>query len=259
VGEDLPMPDNRVFTLFARIGLVCYAIVQLLIAWLAAQVALGDNETADKSGALQIVAAEGGAWLLWLITAGMGVLALWQLGEAITGHRHARRPAVRRVASGIEVVLYGFVAYSAGKVAAAGADKGQPTLMADVLAQPWGAPAVATAGVVIVLTSVFLAYRGLRKNFLKEMNFGGTGRTVRQSATRLGQVGWCAISAAYATVGVMFVVAAVRFDPAKAGGLDPALKTLAVQPYGRPLLLVLAAGIAAFGAFALLDARFRRI
>jgi hypothetical protein len=63
----------------------------------------------------------------------------------------------------------------------------------------------------------------------------------------------------YGTVGAMFVLAAVRYDPAKAGGLDPALKTLAVQPYGQFLLLALAAGIAVFGVFALLESRFRRI
>jgi hypothetical protein len=34
--------------------------------------------------------------------------------------------------------------------------------------------------------------------------------------------GWCAVAAAYGTVGVMFVLAAIRHDPAKAGGLAPA-------------------------------------
>ncbi|MGW5740663.1 DUF1206 domain-containing protein [Amycolatopsis sp. NPDC003861] len=37
------------------------------------------------------------------------------------------------------------------------------------------------------------------------------------------------------------------------------MKTLAVQPYGQALLLTLAAGIAVFGVFALLEARFRRL
>lgn len=255
------MPDIKVFDLIARIGLVCYAVVHLLVAWLAAHVALGDNTKADKAGALHIVASGGGVWLLWLVTVGLAVLALWQLAEAINGHKHAkpRRRVIRRVISGIEVVLYGLVAYSAGKIATAGADEGQSSVIADVLGEPYGAPLVIAIGIVVLGVSAFLAYRGIRKNFLRELDFSNTTRTVRLSTVRLGQIGWCAVACAYATVGVMFIVAAVRFEPTKASGLDAALKTLAVQPYGQPLLLVLALGIAAFGVFALFDARFRRL
>jgi hypothetical protein len=254
------MPELRVFGLLARIGLTCYAAVHLVVAWLAAQVALGDNDRADKAGALQIVASEGGAWLLWLIAGGTGVLALWQLAEAITGHRNAdpRRRWVRRAVSGVEVVLYGLVAYSAGKTAM-GASGKAGSVVASVLGRPWGVVAVIAAGVLVIVVAAWLAYRGARKKFLHDLDFGGASRTLRLSTTRLGQIGWCAVGITYATVGAMFVLAAVRYDPGKAAGLDPALKTLAVQPYGQVLLLALAAGIAVFGVFALLEARFRRL
>jgi hypothetical protein len=260
VGEDSQMPDIRGFSLFARIGLTCYGVVHLIVAWLAAQVALGDHEKADKAGALQLVASGGGAWLLWLVTAGTGVLAVWQLIEAITGHRHAppRRRRVRRFTSGVEVVLYGLVAYSAGKTAAGGSGKAG-SVVATVLAEPWGAAAVTTAGAAVIVVAAFLAHRGIKKKFVQDLDFRGASRGIRRSTERLGQVGWCAMAITYGTVGAMFVLAAVRYDPAKAGGLDPALKTLAVQPYGQTLLLTLAAGIAVFGVFALLETRFRKI
>jgi hypothetical protein len=254
------MPDFKGFALIARVGLACYAGVHLIVAWLAAQVAFGDNEKADKAGALQLVAEGAGVWLLWLVTAGTGVLALWQLAEAVAGHRHAegRRRVLRRVTSGVEVALYALVAYSAGKTALGAPSQGK-SLVAGLLAQSWGAFVVVAAGVGVLGVAAFLTHRGLRKTFLHDLEFGGATRAVRRSAERLGQVGWCAVAVAYAVVGVMFVLAAVNYDPAKAAGLDPALKTLSVQPYGQPLLLVLAAGIAVFGVFALFDARFRRI
>ncbi len=260
MNEDPRVPDFRGFTLIARIGLTCYALVHLVVAWLAAQVALGDNEKADKAGALQIVASGGGAWLLWLIAAGTGLLALWQLVEAIRGHRHAapRRRWVRRTASGVEVVLYGLVAYSAGKIATGGSGKAG-SVVATVLAEPWGAAAVIAAGGVVIVVAAFLGYRGIRKKFVHDLDLGGTSRTIRRSTERLGQVGWSAMAVTYGTVGAMFIVAAVEYDPAKAGGLDPALKTLALQPYGQALLLALAAGIAVFGVFALIESRYRRI
>ncbi len=254
------MPGLRGFTLIARIGLTCYAVVHLIVAWLATQVALGDNEKADKAGALQVVATGGGAWLLWLVAAGTGVLALWQLSEAITGHRHLspRGRWVRRTASGIEVALYGLVAYSAGKTATGGSGK-SGSVVAAALGEPWGAAAVTTAGAIVILVAAFLAYRGIRKKFVQELDFEGASHGLRRAIERLGQVGWCAVAVAYGTVGAMFILAAARYDPAKASGLDPALKTLAVQPYGQALLLTLAAGIALFGVFVLLEARFRRI
>ncbi|RSN21175.1 hypothetical protein DMC61_36685 [Amycolatopsis sp. WAC 04169] len=261
LGEDRPMRDSKMFGLIARGGLVCYAVVHLLVAWLAAQVALGDHARADKAGALQMVVAEGGAWLLWLIAAGLAVLAMWQLSEAITGHRHVktRRRTVRRIVSGIEVVLYGLVSYSAVKIALSGADDGQGSLVAGILAESYGPALVTVAGVAVVAVAVFLAQRGLRKTFVRELDFGGATGTARTLTIRLGQIGWIALSAAYGTIGVLTIIAAVTFDPAKASGLDAALKTLSAQPYGGPMLLALAAGIAAFGAFALLDARFRKI
>ena len=39
--------------------------------------------------------------------------------------------------------------------------------------------------------------------------------------------------------------------------MDTALKTLAGQPYGTGLLLIVAAGLACFGAYRLFDARYR--
>ena len=48
---------------------------------------------------------------------------------------------------------------------------------------------------------------------------------------------------------VLFVVAAITFDPKKAGGLDAALRTVRDQPFGPYLLTLMALGLAAFGLY----------
>jgi len=58
---------------------------------------------------------------------------------------------------------------------------------------------------------------------------------------------------------VLLVSAAVTYDPDKARGLDAALRTLAAQPYGGFLLAVVALGIAAFGVFCFIQARYRKV
>ena len=50
--------------------------------------------------------------------------------------------------------------------------------------------------------------------------------------------------------------AAITFDPAEATGLDGALRTVLDAPFGRFLLTLVALGIAAFGVFCLIRARY---
>jgi hypothetical protein len=76
---------------------------------------------------------------------------------------------------------------------------------------------------------------------------------------RLGQVGSIAKAVALGLIGVLVVVAAVQFDPAKANGLDPALKTLASEPFGMIMLAVVAVGLAAYGVFCFFDAKYHRV
>ena len=78
---------------------------------------------------------------------------------------------------------------------------------------------------------------------------GPSDRHARRVAERSGQVGFIAKGASIALIGVLGIVAAVRFDPKEATGLDPALKTLAQQPYGPYLLVAVALGLASYGVF----------
>jgi hypothetical protein len=117
---------------------------------------------------------------------------------------------------------------------------------------------VAVAGLAVIAVAAFLAYRGLAKKFTDDLDLSPASATQRKAALRLGQVGYLALGVAYGLAGVLIVVAAVQFDPNKATGLDAALKTLGAQPFGRFLLIVIGLGLAAFGLYRFLDARYRR-
>ena len=74
----------------ARVGLIAYGVVYLLIGWLALQIAWGASaKSADTSGALKTLADQPfGKILLWLVALGLVALALWQASEAIWGYRN---------------------------------------------------------------------------------------------------------------------------------------------------------------------------
>jgi hypothetical protein len=254
------------FQLAARLGLVAYGVVHLLVAWLALQVAYGDLDgdgvgvgKADKTGALQSISGgTGGDVVLWLVAVGLGVSALWQLLEALNKGRNAWRRAMNVG----EAILFGYLSFTAGKLAAGSpstsTDQAQRGLIGSLLAESWGKPAVAAIGIAIVAAGAALAWHGHGHDFAEDLDLSRASATTRRFAVRLGHIGYLALGAVYAVAGVLVVMAAVQSDPAKATGLDVALKTLAAQPYGLVSLTLIAAGLATFAAYTLFDARFRR-
>jgi hypothetical protein len=248
-----------------RIGLIAYGIVHLLVAYLAVRVALGGGAKADKTGALQTIAEQPmGRFFLWVLTIGLVALTIWQLAEAGWGHgyrRPARRRTVQRLVSLGEAAVAGALAYSSFKVASGkkGNSKEEKTAFIDkVFDWPAGELLVAAIGLGIVAIAVYLVHRGVAKTFVDDLDMAGAEPHAREAAIRFGQVGWPGLGAAYGIVGFLLIYSAVTYDPKKATGMDTALKTLAGQPYGTFLLLVVAAGLACFGAYCLFDARYRR-
>lgn len=258
--------ENRYVQLVGRVGLAAYGLVHFTIAYLAARVALGaGGAKADKGGALQTLAAQpGGRALLWTVTVGLAVLVLWQLGEAAVGLRWVRPRGKRtrkRIESAVEAIVFGVLAFSAGKLAAgggAGSGETQKTFTARVLALPLGQLLVGAVGVALIAVAGMLIHRGLRKTFTEDLDLSTASPTARKAAVRLGQAGYPALGVAYGIIGLLIVSMAATYRPNEKVGFDAALTTLAAQPYGTALLLLVAAGLACFGVYCLFDARYRR-
>jgi len=243
-----------------RAGLVAYGVVHMLIAALAVQVAFGDSEQVDKSGALGAIAANGfGVAVLWLIVVALGALVVWQLAEAVWGHRGLPlgRRLLRSAVNVGEAVVFGVLARSAASIAAAGGNKPKASLAATLFGLPGGRFLVGLIGVAILVGAGYAVYLGVTAKFLRDLDLRGAGLRRSFLVTRLGRVGWTALGAAYATGGVLFVVATVRYDPAQPVGLDAGLGALAAQPFGQVLLVLLALGLGVFGVYCLFDARYR--
>ncbi|HEY0400841.1 MAG TPA: DUF1206 domain-containing protein, partial [Blastococcus sp.] len=103
---------------------------------------------------------------------------------------------------------------------------------------------------------VYHVYKGLTKRFLKQIDLAKASATATRLVTRLGQAGFPGKGVALGLVGGLLVYAAVTFDPSKAQGLDGGLRTILQAPFGRILLSLVAVGIAAFGAFCFVRARY---
>ncbi|SFE55324.1 DUF1206 domain-containing protein [Blastococcus tunisiensis] len=254
----------------ARVGPIAYGVVHLLVAWLALQLAWGGStggESADQSGALQTLAETPlGKPLLWVLAVGLIALAAWQAAEVLRW-RHgwsasgkARSQALERTGKAVvKTVVYAALAVLAIRFATGGgqgSSQQQQQTTAGVFGWPGGRWLVGVAGLVLVGVGAYHVYKGLTKRFLREIDTTDCSRSALRLVTRLGQVGFPGKGIALGVVGGLFAYAAITFDPEKAQGLDGALHTILDLPWGQILLTLVAVGIAAFGAFCIVRARY---
>ena len=258
--RDVAEEAARPLRLAARVGLVAYGLGHLVLAGLIAQVALGQRERADKKGALQELAeTAAGRMLLWVVVVGLAALVVTRVVEAVSKLRvgsGATGWRAGRVAVDVgEAVVFAVLARSAATIAlAGGGDSFSSSVVAGLFGLPGGPILVGLVGLAIVAAGVYAVARGLRRSFLDDL---APPARLRGLVTVLGAVGWTALGVAAGTAGSLLVVAAVQFDAAQPVGLDAGIRALADEPFGPALLLALAAGLAVFAAFCLLDARYR--
>jgi hypothetical protein len=251
----------------ARVGFVGFGVTHLLLAWIAVQIAFGRQPTdGDQVGAFALLRERPlGTLLLAFVGLGLSATAVWQALEAAVGHM-GDPPAARlreRLISAGRALGYGLFAFYAVKLvlhtAAPGAAVEKQQAAGSLLAAPGGRWLVGAIGVGVVAIGAGLAWYGLTRHFERHLRTGSMTPATRHALLLLGTVGYCAKAVAYAIAGVLVVTAAVQFDPSASRGLDSALRTLAQQPWGNTLLLAVSAGIAAFGLFAITQARYRKV
>ena len=74
-----------------------------------------------------------------------------------------------------------------------------------------------------------------------------------------GIVGYTAKGLVLVGAGVLVIVAAITADPSKATGVDGAVKTVAGWPAGQFFLVLAAIGLAAYGIYCFVMARYARM
>lgn len=256
-------PDRDWVDHVAQAGLVAYAVVYLVIGWLAVQLALGDREgKPSSSGAMRELAQQPlGGVLIWAVALGMFLLVVWQLLEAVWGHRDAdddKERAGKRAMSLGKAVLYGAIGVSGLKVAAGSGGGGgskQEAWTAKVMEWPAGQLLVGLVALAILAYGGYQVYLAWSEKFAKELDAGGRSGTSGTAYLWFGKAGYTAKGLVIAIVGVLFGYAALTHDAKKSGGVDQALFEVLDKPFGPVLLCLMGAGLLCYGLFTLARAR----
>ncbi len=258
--QDAKQEAEGWIVLVARVGIVTYGIVHLVIAWLAGQIAFGGGGgQASSSGALEQIAQQSfGSVLLWFIVVGMVAMALWQLLEAGFGDSWVSdEDRLKEKAKHVgKAIIYGYLGYAAYKVVSGAGSSGggsqEESITATLLSAPAGRFLVAAVGIGIIVVGVMQAKHGLDEAFTEKLTHA------TESVVKLGKAGYVAKGTTLVVVGGLFGWAALTADADKAGGMDQALKTLQDNPVGMVVLVLIALGLAAYGVFCFAWARYCR-
>jgi hypothetical protein len=250
----------------ARLGYGVYGAVYVVLAWLAIQLAVGGGRSASVSqqGALHEVARQPlGGVVLWLAFAGFCALSLWEVATAIGGHRDqegGKRVRGRLGSAGKAVVFAGFALSAAEVALGSGGSNGSGTdsWTARLMRLPGGPLLVGAVGLVIVGYGCYSVAYGLRDHWRKDLEPEGRRGRLGTAITVMARAGYASRGVAFGIIGGLFVWAACTQDPRRSGGLDQALQRLRGAPSGTALLVLVAVGLACYGAYNIARARHLR-
>lgn len=263
-GQGEQLAHAKTLGWLARAGLVARGVVYGVVGILALKLALGDGGRAtNQQGALKTIAGQSfGELLLILMAVGLAGYSLWRLTRAAIGHGAEQRDSTSdRIAALASGIAYGILCITAIEILiGAGTGSGTPKQPAGgVLDWPAGTVLVAVAGAILIGVALYQAYKGLARKFVEDAKTGEMSEGMEKAYTALGVFGHVARAVIFALIGYGLIKAAIDYNAKEAIGLDGALRELADASYGPALLAAVAAGLAGFALYSIVDARYRKV
>ncbi len=258
----------------ARAGFVAKGIQYAAIGVLAALAAVGsrDGGTTDGKGALEKIGHQPfGQLLLILMAIGLAGYALWRFVEALLDPEHAATGTAglfKRVGRFGNGIVHGLLVVYVINLLSGHAERGVPgrhdgeaarSWSAQLMAWPGGVWVVGGIGVGLIVFAVSELVRAWRSKLDEQLDLSPLPRSARASVIFVSRFGLAARAVVFAVVGAFLVKAALRAEPGRAKGVGEALHAMQGWTFGRLLLMVIAVGLVAYGAYEMIEARYRRI
>jgi uncharacterized membrane protein HdeD (DUF308 family) len=252
---------------WARFGFAIGGVVYLIIGVLAAMVAFEHRgRIVGPQGAIEEIGKQPfGHLLLFAVAVGLAGYAVWRLMLAISDlDRDGSNWKGMIVRAGVLCSAIGYASlsfFAFHRALGSATPKGDATRhwTARVLAHHWGAALVVLIGLALVGAGFAQTIYAFSGKFREKLRRSSASSSELDMLMQFGKWGYLAQAVVMCLVGVFLVVAGVNSDPRSARGLDGALRTLARQEYGPWLLGAVATGLAAYGIFMLMQARYRKL
>jgi hypothetical protein len=261
-------PLHDLLELAARIGYGARGFVYLSVGAIALLSAM--DRVGDAVGSRGAVAwlAEQPYGRIWLILLGLGLWAFvtWRILQSVfdADHQGKRRKALlSRAGQALSGLFYGVLAASVFELldevdanpAAEDVAENQEKA-ATLLGLPFGDHALLAVGLVILASAVGNIIRGARSDFGAAL---ACSEQLCRRVVPIARAGYIARGVALLPLAVFVILAGFRSRASDVTSFGAGLDALERQPGGSWVLAATAVGLMAFGAFAFVEARWRRI
>ncbi len=247
-----------------RFGFAAKGFVYLIVGFLAAKTLLtrGGGVT-DEQGALhQVLRAPFGKVLLGVAAVGLFVYAIWRLVEMWSDLEGKGK--FWRFQSLISGFVYGSLGVEAlrmvfGMRSGGGGESEAKEQAAFLISLPFGH----WLTIVIALAAIGLGlselYQAVAPKFEDRKAIQGLRGDVKTWVLRVARLGIFSRGVVSTAVGAYMLLAGIRRSPSEARGTKGAIESLGQQPFGLWILALIAVGLTAYGAYTLVEARYRKL
>lgn len=253
------------FETLARAGYVARGVVYLLLGGLALASALwGGSDAEGSSDALSsLLALPFGRVLLGLVAIGLFGYVLWKLSQGLL-NADDRDDDLKGFASRAGQLISGganlFLALSAARLAlsmgGSSGGNGEENASAWLLQQPFGPYLLGLVAIGVIAAGGVQVWYGANHGYRKRLTLPAAHAGWMDPVCAFGLV---ARGVVFVIVGGFLAYAAFTVSPEQAGGTAEALDYVHALPFGRWLYGIVALGLVAFGAYSMIQGRYRHM
>jgi hypothetical protein len=253
----------------AVIGYLAKGILWFLMGGLTLQAALGmGSARVDQNVVLlRLFAQPFGKYTLIVLAIGLGSYAVWRVMQAFFDPDNQGKDFIgivnraSYVVTGLGYIGMAFAAFelSTGSGSGGGSEQITRVMTARILTYPLGSLLVGLVGAFITGLGLYQIYLGYSTRFEHAFEEAEMTPEERRWAIHIGRFGFISRSIVFSVIGIIFIHAAIRYEPHQVGFFGQALRSLSEQPYGVYIIGVLGLGLMAYGVYSMVLARYRRI
>jgi hypothetical protein len=133
---------------------------------------------------------------------------------------------------------------------------GSQTFVAKLMAQPFGQVLVAAIGLFVIVAGIYQIKKAIKREYERDLRMDLMSAMERKWVPRLARLGLAARGVVFPIIGMGLVQAAITAQPGQTKDLGDALYQIGASPFGQVLLVVVALGLAAYGLYMIVSARY---
>ncbi|WP_411275577.1 DUF1206 domain-containing protein [Daejeonella sp.] len=250
----------------ARIGLSAKGVVYVLLGVLAFMASFGIDsksfEDTTKTGVFDFIYEQpAGTIILWGVTAGLVCYVIWRFVQAFTDSENKGKDAKgisvrgRYLFSGL---VYGSLAVESVRMLMfhkKNSGDNSQDLTQELLSKPMGQWLVGLVALLFLAVGLYQIWYALSEKYRSHVNKSVTAK-YKPILMSSGKIGYIARGVVWLLLSYIFLQAALTANPSEAGDTSKAFSMLLHSNFGPYLLAIIGIGLACYGFFNFIRARY---